>query len=984
MADILILRFIDYLGHLILPVNSNPLPRITWATAYATNPVTLTWNEQRACTNFGRYFVYRSTLPGTTNLSWQNPSSRIWQTNNANGTNFINNINYGSNYYYHITSLDTTTPFTNESWYSTNVTAFATLYQGPFFVSTNSIIASDGNIGSLTAPFRTIQHAANVMAPGPIAGITSATTYIEPGIYYSKVVIKSNKNSGYMAFIASNAATRPILSGLTLSNSAFILTNVNKIYLSDLVITRYTNGIIIKGTSTNNKIRNSRISSNLNNGIYLFGNNVNKNYIIHNAIFSNRNAGISLSNAIYNVIDKSNKIYLNNQNGIYLSGSAQSNYISGNIIYTNNNQNGIYFNGANVRNNTITSNSIYAQANGINLASSFNNYIQNNTQIYNNNNAGIYFTGTAQNNVITGNSIYNNNNNFYGIYFAGANVRNNTIYSNYIYYLARGIWFASAAYQNHIQKNNIYKNGTFGIYFTGTSESNYITANQIYSNSTDGIILTGTSTSVKYNIISSNYIYGPGQNYGISLVDAGNNYIQYSNRIYNNKNAGIYLNYFSGPPTQSNIIINNYIYSNKSGGNPQSGIWFANTNVISYNNITNNLIFGQTYGINFTNASKNYIQNNNKIYKNTLYGISIQGIAQANLIKANQIYSNTSAGVFFGNAANNAVKSNNVFGPVQKYGIYINNAKGVTNYGNNVYNNTNGIYMVNSTNSMIYKNKIQNGLIANGNGIFYFNSSSSIQQNTITNNINGVKFLSGNSQQITKNNIFDNTTNFNNLSGFGTKITNNWWNSTIASTNARRIKNNGGYSNFTIYRLFGPFDITSTNVNPLPRITWATAVVNGTQVTLTWHKQQGSPFGRYFVYRSTTPGTTNLSWQNPSSRIWQTNNANGTNFINNINYGSNYYYHITSLDTTTPFTNESWYSTNVTVSAVQYTGPYYVATNILASDLNPGTKTAPFRTIQHAANVIMPGVTFATAYIYPGLYNEQSLFSPIRMPDTWY
>ena len=44
------------------------------------------------------------------------------------------------------------------------------------------------------------------------------------------------------------------------------------------------------------------------------------------------------------------------------------------------------------------------------------------------------------------------------------------------------------------------------------------------------------------------------------------------------------------------------------------------------------------------------------------------------------------------------------------------------------------------------------------------------------------------------------------------------------------------------------------------------------------------------------------------------------------------------LDNTSPFTNESWYSTNVTVNSAQYTGPYYVATNSLANDSNPGQK----------------------------------------------
>ena len=212
------------------------------------------------------------------------------------------------------------------------------------------------------------------------------------------------------------------------------------------------------------------------------------------------------------------------------------------------------------------------------------------------------------------------------------------------------------------------------------------------------------------------------------------------------------------------------------------------------------------------------------------------GNSQTNLITGNQIYSNKLKGIFLANnALNSVVKSNAIFGPNQAYGIYIRNVKSISNYGNNYYNNLNDIALINSTNSVVARNNIQGSLT--GMGIYYSNSSSIIQLNTITNNLYGIKYNNGGvAQLITKNNIFDNTTNFNNLSGIPyVKITNNWWNSTIASTNSRRISGNGGYSNFTIYRLFGPFDITSSNI-PLPRISWVTSYITNNVINVKWRR----------------------------------------------------------------------------------------------------------------------------------------------------
>ena len=116
------------------------------------------------------------------------------------------------------------------------------------------------------------------------------------------------------------------------------------------------------------------------------------------------------------------------------------------------------------------------------------------------------------------------------------------------------------------------------------------------------------------------------------------------------------------------------------------------------------------------------------------------GSVTNNLIKANQIYSNAIYGILIvsNKAINNDIQSNSIYGPNQKYGIYIKNAKGITNYGNNIYNNTNGIVLISSTNSMITRNKIQGSLL--GTGIYYSNSSSLIQLNTITNYIYGFKY----------------------------------------------------------------------------------------------------------------------------------------------------------------------------------------------------------------------------------------------------
>ena len=783
----------------------------------------------------------------------------------------MNTINYGSNYYYHITSLDSTTPFTNESWYSTNVTVSAQ-YPGPFYVST---IGQDLWPGTKTQPFATIQKAANTMAPG----VTFATTYIDPGTYAQKVVIRSNKNNGYMVFTkASN--TIPVLFGSSKTNFAFKITNTSSVLISKMQITYFSNGFNLLG-NISNVIIQQNILTNYSTGIYTHGNNIN-----HITLYSNSCYMIGNTTGLFvdaNGLNKSllrNNYFYNFNYAIDYWGGGYSNRIIANRTF--NGWEGLYVPGSGFTNNLILSNYFNHGTTGIDISPSYKNYFGYN-KLIGNLDEGILVEGSAWSNKFVHNIISSNG--FAGIHFYNGFSYANTFTSNHISGPAQpyGIWMSNA-------NRNLFMSNTFTL-------------------NTNGIYITGAAT----------------------------NNIFYNNIINANKNFGISFN--------SKLMINNVIKSNTiSGPNQNYGIYFNGANgPVNHNFITNNTIFGQAYGINFTNASRNYIEKNN-IYKNTNFGIYLQSKAQTNLIQANQIYSNTVIGIFFNNSANhNAVTSNNIFGPNQKYGVYINNANYESNYGNNIYNNTNGIYIVNSSNSLITRNKIQSGL--KGTGIYYNISSSLIQLNTITNNLYGIRYANG-TLQMTKNNIFDNATNFLNMGSPFAKITNNWWNSTIASTNARRIINNGGYSNFMPYRIFGAFDITQgADTTPLPVITWMTSLPSVTTATLRWNKPSNpANFARYFIFRSQTPGVTNLS-----AATWGTNNVNGTNYIDTPPFAGTWYYHVTSLDTPNPYTiltNESWYSYPIT-GAVATVGSY----SIIATNTNLSYSGLAFN-FQTTSNVI--------------------------------
>ncbi|MBN1899016.1 MAG: right-handed parallel beta-helix repeat-containing protein, partial [Spirochaetes bacterium] len=190
-------------------------------------------------------------------------------------------------------------------------------------------IGNDSSPGTFIQPFATIQKAADVMH----TNLTVASCYIYPGTYFDSIEIFSNLNNGYMVFLKLSN-DNPVLTGSSVSNHAFFITNSSRIIIQGLTITKYTQAILIQGISTNNFIIRNLFISNRWNSIYLNSDNADNNYILTNYIIGQAiSAGISILDGDNNII-KSNFSFFNIK-GIHLGGNASNNYIIKNIVYTN-------------------------------------------------------------------------------------------------------------------------------------------------------------------------------------------------------------------------------------------------------------------------------------------------------------------------------------------------------------------------------------------------------------------------------------------------------------------------------------------------------------------------------------------------------------------------------------------------------------------------------------------------------------------------
>ncbi|KAA0009320.1 MAG: PKD domain-containing protein, partial [Thermoplasmata archaeon] len=228
-----------------------------------------------------------------------------------------------------------------------------------------------------------------------------------------------------------------------------------------------------------------------------------------------------------------------------------------------------------------------------------------------------------------------------------------------------------------ISNSIICNNGDVGILLNNSLNSSIIN-NIIFNNTYDGILLEHSD----YNDLIGNVVY---------LNGIGNN------------GEGILL-------MHSNycLILNNTAYENGEDGiilEPYS----------SYNNISHNVVYGNAdCGILISTSSNMNTIYNNTVYNNTYDGILIE-FSSGNNVMENVVHHNAQDGIYITSAGNATIFNCNIYSN-NNCGLVIENASDSMIYSCIISNNSYGVYLNSSNNTIYHNNFIGNSQQAYDNG----------------------------------------------------------------------------------------------------------------------------------------------------------------------------------------------------------------------------------------------------------------------------
>lgn len=328
----------------------------------------------------------------------------------------------------------------------------ANLERNIYYVSPTGLDTNDGTIG---APWKTIQKAANTLKSGDIV-------YVRDGIYseFVRITNSGSKEGGSISFKAF-PGEHPIIDGKSLSVSEekralLYLKNVHYIVIDGFELKnlstndsdKYPAGILVSDSSSHIRLANNHVHHIQNksprgnaHGILFYGSSENKmtdivieSNNIHDLILGSSES-LTLSGNIDGFLITKNKIHHNNNIGIDVAGfyeacgwtncidQVRNGIISNNMVYNNSSggnpaykggyaAGGIYADGA--TNILIEKNIVYNNDFGIELASENfgkeTSYITvKNNIIYNNNRSGIIIGGASRSNGGASNNVISNN-----------------------------------------------------------------------------------------------------------------------------------------------------------------------------------------------------------------------------------------------------------------------------------------------------------------------------------------------------------------------------------------------------------------------------------------------------------------------------------------------------------------------------------------------------------------------------------------------
>ncbi|MBM7567709.1 hypothetical protein JOC55_004682 [Paenibacillus sacheonensis] len=368
---------------------------------------------------------------------------------------------------------------------------------------------NDSNPGTLDAPWRTIQKAANSVLPGD-------TVFVRGGVYTELVSVNVSGNStGYITFQNFTNET-PILDGTGLAPSGtkqalWMLSNVNYVRVNGFEIRNLSAstssldpaGIRIVNGGSNIQILNNNVHDIKNtsasgnaHGIHVLGNTstpltgimIQNNEIHH--LVTGWSESLTLSGNIDGFSITNNKVYSNNNIGIELAGfyNACSSCID------------------QVRNGTVAGNTVYGIDSSTNVAYGSNVHAA----------GGIYADG-AMNITIERNVIFNND---FGIELAseklGKATTNITVQNNFIHHnYGAGLLLGGSSssnggaaqnliYNNTFLENDALKQGYGDITLQSNTTNNVIANNIIFNNSQkvsiNKVNKTGSGNKLNFNL----------------------------------------------------------------------------------------------------------------------------------------------------------------------------------------------------------------------------------------------------------------------------------------------------------------------------------------------------------------------------------------------------------------------------------------------------------------------------------------------------
>ncbi|SFR26949.1 MULTISPECIES: right-handed parallel beta-helix repeat-containing protein [unclassified Paenibacillus] len=388
-----------------------------------------------------------------------------------------------------------------------------------YYVSTSG---SDSNAGTNDAPWKTLQHAADVAPAG-------STVYVRGGVYKQKLKITRSGSASQGPIVFTNYGTETAIidgSGLSVSgNEGLIeLADVNHVTVQGFEIRNFTTaskntvpvGIYVHGSGgfinlSNNKIHDikntvtptgkDRLGRDAH-GIAVYGTKAPAS--IHDLTIS--------GNELYNLV-------LGSSESLVLNGNVDGFAVTDNRIHDNDNI-GIDLIGF----EGTAPNTAYDQArNGLVKGNRvYNNSVQNNPSYKSDDNSagGIYVDG-GKDSIIEQNYSYNND---IGVEMASEHagkatssitVRSNVIYNNRLTGIAMGGYNEErgSTVNCKIVNNTLYKNDTFddgsGQLLVQYDTRNNVIKNNIFVASSTDMLISNGYTKNSGNVVDYNLYFAP-------------------------------------------------------------------------------------------------------------------------------------------------------------------------------------------------------------------------------------------------------------------------------------------------------------------------------------------------------------------------------------------------------------------------------------------------------------------------------------------